>query len=255
MRAPFDLLPVCSLCAAISMKIHALQRRPGQLWSQPKGAAMADLTMAAFWAGLLAAIAYLPLSARDPGLLRSAAKTAPLLGFAAAAYLAGAHPFLTAALLLSALGDLALSRPGPRAFNYGLAAFALAHVLYTLLFTAIAGAALWSAFAEAPVFAVATVALALSTEIWLAPYAAHLRWPLRIYVALITAMMLAALVLPGAYLATTLGAAAFLASDLLLALQMFRMAETSRFRAPAGWAVWGLYIGGQALIVWGLALA
>ena len=46
---------------------------------------MADLTMAAFWAGLWAAIAYLPLSARSPGLLRSAAKTAPLVGFAAAA--------------------------------------------------------------------------------------------------------------------------------------------------------------------------
>ncbi|MGR3342088.1 MAG: lysoplasmalogenase family protein [Paracoccaceae bacterium] len=215
---------------------------------------MSDLTMLAFWAGLLAAFAYLPLSAREPGLLRSASKTVPLLCFASSAYLAGAHAFLTAALLLSAVGDLALSRPSQRAFNYGLAAFSLTHVLYTLLFTAISGAPLWAAFAEAPLFAVPMIAMAISAEIWLLPHTGARRWPVRVYVALITAMMLSALILPALFFIATLGAAAFVASDFILALQMFRMNVTAKLRAATGWLVWGLYIGGQSMILWGAAL-
>ena len=215
---------------------------------------MTDLTMLAFWAGLLAAFAYLPFSAREPGMLRSAGKTLPLLCFASSSWLAGAHPYLTAALLLSAVGDLALSRPSQRAFNYGLAAFSLTHILYTLLFTSIARAPLWVAFAEAPLFAVAMIALAISAEIWLLPHTGALRWPVRAYVALITAMMLSALNLPAIVFIATLGAAAFVASDFVLSVQMFRMNETAKRRAATGWLVWGLYIGGQSMILWGAAL-
>ena len=188
---------------------------------------MTDLAILAFWAGVLAALVYLPLSAHNPGLLRSASKIVPLLCFAASAYLAGAHPYLTAGLLLSAVGDLTLSRPSQRAFIFGLAAFALTHVLYALLFTAISGSPLWAAFAEAPLFAVPMIALAISTEIWLTPRTGNLRWPLRAYIALITAMMLAALILPAAFIIATLGAAGFVASDLILSLQLFRMSNSA----------------------------
>ena len=94
-----------------------------------------------------------------------------------------------------------------------MAAFSLTHVLYTLLFTAISGAPLWAAFAEAPLFAVPLVGLAISAEIWLLPHTGTPRWPVRVYVALITAMMLSALTLPAIFVVATLGAAAFVASD------------------------------------------
>lgn len=202
--------------------------------------------------GLAAALAYFPLSARDGGLGRSVLKTVPLACFALAAILSGAPPYLSGALLLSALGDAALSRPGQKAFLYGLAAFALAHVLYALLFASLSGQPLWAAFALAPVVAVPMLGLAVSTEVWLAPHAGAMRWPVRLYIGLITAMMLAALTLTGRYGLATLGAGAFVVSDMILSVQLFRLDARAALHRRLGWAVWGLYVAGQGLIVWGV---
>jgi uncharacterized membrane protein YhhN len=202
--------------------------------------------------GLAAALAYFPLSHRDSGFGRSVLKTVPLACFAMAAILSGAPPFLGAALLLSALGDAALSRPGRGAFLYGLAAFALAHIVYALLFTSLSGQPLWAAFALAPVVAVPMLALAVSTEVWLAPHTGALYWPVRLYIVLITTMMLAALTLPAPFGLATLGAAGFVASDMILSVQLFRLDKAAALYRPLGWAVWGLYVVGQGLIVWGV---
>ncbi len=78
---------------------------------------------------------------------------------------------------------------------------------------------------------------------------------MRAYIALITAMMLAALILPAAFIIATFGAAGFVASDLILSLQLFRMSNSAKWRAPTGWAIWGLYVGGQAMVLWGAGLA
>ncbi|SMH40248.1 lysoplasmalogenase [Maritimibacter sp. HL-12] len=200
----------------------------------------------AFWAGLALALAYLPWAATPATWPRSALKTVPLLALALAAGGVGAPPLLVAALLFSAAGDFALSRPGRAAFLYGLAAFALAHLVYVLVFSELSQRPPSEAFALSPLVASALVAFGLSAELWLVPHVGRLAWPVRIYVALIVAMGLAALTLPLGVLA--LGAGLFIASDTLLALRMFRMdAQDSRRRA-ASWAVWGLYIAGQALI-------
>jgi len=201
-------------------------------------------------AGLAAALGHLVLSSRAESWPRSVIKTVPLALFALAAWVADAPPFLTAALVFSALGDLALSRPGQQAFLYGLASFALAHLVYILLFASL-GAGPLGAFATAPLPAIALLVLALSTELWLAPHADSLRWPVRVYVVLITAMGLAALALPAAPLAAA-GALLFLASDLILAIQLFRMARDHALHSAAGWALWTLYIAGQALILIGI---
>ncbi|MGC9370237.1 MAG: lysoplasmalogenase family protein [Paracoccaceae bacterium] len=191
---------------------------------------------------LAAAVLYLPLSHRGPGALRSAVKTAPVALFAALAWGAGAPGLLAGALALSALGDLALSRAGERAFLAGLGAFALGHLCYLGLFAgAVGGVPLWPALA--------LVGLAGSTELWLAPHTGALRQPVRIYVILICAMGIAAAGLPGAARLATLGAALFLASDVILALQLFRMAPDTTAARAAGWALWALYICGQALIL------
>lgn len=199
------------------------------------------------WAGLAVALLYLPMSDDPPSWRRSGMKTLPLLAFAAAAYLTGAPAFLTAALLFSALGDFALSRRGEAAFLYGLAAFALAHLLFALVFIRASGHPLWDAFTIAPLLGVFLLGVGLSSEIWLVPHVGRLRWPVRAYVVVIVAMGLAALTLSSAALA--LAAGLFIASDILLALRLFRMSDADPLQGAAGWLVWLFYIAAQALFV------
>ncbi len=220
--------------------------------------------------GLFIAVAYFPMANRAPSWQRSTLKTLPLLCFAGAAFWSGAPVFLVGGLFLSALGDLALSRDGRAAFLYGLSAFALAHLIYVLLFLAQSHSGLGQAFFAAPIAAGLLVLFAFSSEFWLTPHTGGLRWPVRIYVSLITAMGLAALTLPmqiknmsaaGEQMvlnfpaaAVVLGAGLFIISDLILSLRMFRMSTGHKNARLAGWLVWLFYISGQILILTGMSL-
>ncbi|MCI2394222.1 lysoplasmalogenase [Aliiroseovarius sediminis] len=199
--------------------------------------------------GVLTALAYLPCSPAPVGLVRSAIKTVPLLLFSLSAYLGNGGAFLVAGLFLSALGDFALSRDGAALFLYGLSAFALAHVVYILHFSGLADAPLYEAFANHPVPALALVGLVVSTELWLIPHTGALRWPVRIYVLIIGLMGLSALGAPFGW--AVVGAGVFIISDVILAVQLFRMSETYRYRSWAGYAVWAFYVSGQFMILWG----
>ncbi len=202
-----------------------------------------------FWSGLAVALFYLPMTAGAPSWPRSVVKTLPLLAFSLAAFLAGGAPWLVAGLFLSSLGDFALSRRGEAAFLYGLSAFALAHVLYILLFLGASGAPLWGAFSAQPALALGVVLFGVSAEFWLIAHVGGLRWPVRAYVLAITLMGLAALTLPLG--AATLGAALFIASDTMLAVQLFRLGADNPLAGPLGWGVWSFYVVGQALILSG----
>ena len=212
-----------------------------------------DVTGTATWllgAGIVFGLAYLPMAAGAPSWRRSLLKTLPLLAFAVAAYLRDAPPLLAVGLMLSAAGDLALSRAGNRAFFYGLACFALAHILYMLTFMSLSGLALWDAFLVVPLIASAGMGLAFSTEIWLAPFTGSLRWAVRLYVGVITLMMMAALGLANIAWLAALGAVLFVAYDMVLAVQMFRLQTQYRHFGVAGRVAWGLYVAAQALIAW-----
>ncbi|WP_292024950.1 lysoplasmalogenase family protein [Maritimibacter sp. UBA3975] len=199
------------------------------------------------WTGILAAMIYLPLTEDEPSWPRTLVKVLPLAVFAGAAWLSGNTAFLVAGLLLSAVGDGALSRHGQQAFLFGLAAFALAHLLYALHFLVLSQTPLWEAFIVNTPMAVFLVAFAVLGEVWLIPYTRHLAWPVRVYVGLITLMGLAALTLP---IGTAfLGAAFFIASDTLLAFLLFRLDEENPLTWRLGWAVWIFYIAGQAMIL------
>lgn len=206
-----------------------------------------------FALGLLISPAYLWLTNRPPGHWRSVVKTLPLLLFALAAWRAGAPPFLVLGLFFGALGDLALSRDGRAAFLYGLGAFGLGHLMYVLLFSGLGAGPVWDAFGRAPAAAVALLALALSSELWLAPHTGAMRWPVRGYVALIAAMGLTALALPAGYGAVVLGAGLFILSDVILSLRLFRMAGDDPRAVWAGRVLWVAYIAGQALITAAIA--
>lgn len=190
-----------------------------------------------------AALAYAVLRHRPEGdALRSLVKTASVASLALAALGAGAPPAIAAGLALGALGDWFLSRPGSRAFLAGMAAFGAGHLAYAVQFQAWGGG--WPPAAAATGF----VALALSTELWLAPHAGALRWPVRGYIALIAVMALLAMTVSGRPV-VVLGAALFVASDLLLAIERFT--PKGRRIAGIGLAVWVLYWTGQALILTG----
>ena len=195
------------------------------------GAALALL----YWAGF---------AGGPPSVPKSAVKTGSVLALALAGTAAGAPGLVVAGLALGAAGDLFLSRAGTVAFLAGMAAFAAGHLAY--------GAEFLAPGVRPPAIpALALIALALSTEAWLAPRTGALRWPVRGYVAVITLMALAALTLPSSRWPALLGALLFLASDLLLALELFVLPGGGLKRA-AGRALWAAYWSGQALILWGM---
>ncbi len=203
------------------------------------------------WFGIFAAVIYLPFSENPPNPGRSLAKTVPLAAFALAAFSAGGPVLLALALALSALGDFALSRPGPRAFTGGMAAFAVAHLFYTVLFTMMSGRAPYMAFVDHTLLALFLAWVAASVEIWLVPHVGKtLKWPVRVYVLMITLMVLAALTLPLGAIA--IGAVWFVASDVILAYRDFRMGPDDPLAGRAGWLLWCLYIAGQAMILVGV---
>ncbi len=207
--------------------------------------------VAVLWFGIVAAIVYLPFSENPPSWSRSLAKTVPLVALAAAAWLAGGPLLLVLALVLSALGDFALSRPGMRAFLGGLAAFAAAHLFYVILFTALSGRGPYMAFVDQPLLALFLAWVAISAEIWLVPHTGPtLKWPVRAYVFLIALMGLSALTLPLGSIA--IGAAYFVASDVILAYRNFRMDPDDPLAGRAGWLLWALYIAAQAMILNGV---
>lgn len=193
--------------------------------------------LAALWYGAVFGLA-------APSVLRSGVKTLPLAALLGIALLSSAPPALSLALLLSALGDLALSRPGARAVLAGMGAFGAAHLAYVALFWQ-AGASVSHLLALPQLMgALALILLAVWTARRLAPRAGTLGAPLCAYAAVIAAMGLGALALPSGFALAVTGAALFVASDLILGEQMFG--------TPRGpWAdrlLWVLYVAGQGLL-------
>lgn len=191
--------------------------------------------------GLGLSLAYLGWFAARPeaSWAATALKTGAVLALVAAGLWGAAPGVIVLGLLLGAVGDFALSRPGERWFLAGMAAFGLGHLAYAVGFYA-------GSWPE-PLWAVLALGLLVaSTELWLRPRTGALMWPVRGYVAVIAVMALAALTrTPGPMLA---GVVLFAASDLLLAIERFVLAP------GPGWlrrAVWIAYWSGQALILLG----
>ena len=147
-------------------------------------------------------------------------------------------------LALCACGDLLLvPRDKPAWFVLGIFAFLAGHVAYAAAFVSLPRAPL--------ALAAAATAVALGgwlSHAWLAPHLpAGFRWPVRVYLVAIGAMVVFALgaVGAGAPLAAGAGAVGFMLSDLSVARE--------RFVAPSFInSAWGLplYFGSQLLLAW-----
>ncbi|MDA7425855.1 lysoplasmalogenase family protein [Thalassococcus lentus] len=189
------------------------------------------------------------------GWFRSGIKTLAIGAVSVWALYLG-HFGLALALALSALGDLALSRPGERAFLIGIICFAAAHIAYVVLFLS-AGFYDASPAAISDLYPRTAAALILVTiGFWLgrlyAKNAGALAMPVRAYVTIIVLMGLGALTLPAnaSGLLVMAGAMSFMISDALIGQQKF---------LNIGWtgqdfAIWWLYYIGQIAIFVGLSV-
>ena len=157
---------------------------------------------------------------------------------------------LWAALAASAVGDAFLAGRPERWLLPGMAAFFLAHVFYVILFWQLGEGAGWSWPVK-----IGQAALVLGGAAyirWLMPWLGKMRVPVLAYGAVILMMGAAAIALPAAYWLVSLGALMFIASDAILAHQLFcRPAEAPLQKLPS-YAVWFLYFSGQAAITLGL---
>jgi len=152
--------------------------------------------------------------------------------------------WVTAGLVLSLGGDVALMFEAERAFLVGLVLFLLAHVVYAIGFTLPNGF-----YAQDLIVAAALLAVALGVYAYLKPGLGRMKGPVIFYIAVICVMVNRAISafwgdyfsLPQAWL-LTLGAGLFWLSDLVLAV--------NRFRRPFKANRLGLflYFGGQLLI-------
>lgn len=202
---------------------------------------------------LVAALALVVFSASLYGLRylhaensawRSLWKTVPVGLMAVAASFFGLPPALALALAFSAAGDYFLSREDAQ-FPFGLGAFLIAHLLYIWLF--------WQIGLEAGLGwghgAMLAYALVFGAFLW--PRAGVFRLPVIAYIAVISAMVSAALLLPDGYTAVVFGSLCFAFSDSVLALEMF-VIKAPRTRLALSRVVWVSYIVAQVLIIDGL---
>lgn len=199
-----------------------------------------------FWAAACA-LAYLPLTARPAGTLRSVLKTGSVALLALIAMFSATPWPLVLALSCCAVGDALLSRETEATFMAGIGAFAAGHLAYIALFLTypVSDAGL---ILDKPAIFWPLILLGIVMATLLAPRAGDLRAAVLVYVPVILCMGIAALALPdtGALRWALPAAIAFIVSDLILA--------TERFLLPAGhpvlrltpYMVWPLYWGAQA---------
>lgn len=219
------------------------------------------LALATAMISLTAAVAYwLVYAMREvkgtAGAVFKTASTALLAALALAMPPGGWFWLIPLGLALGALGDLLLALGGVRLFLGGVAAFGLGHLAYAGGFLWRSGEIGfdWLSVQEGLALAL-LLALLASTEAWLAPRTGELRQPVRGYVGLIGLMGVSAILLPAhpGQGVLRLGAALFILSDLMLALQLFVM-KTPGVQRRLALLLWPAYWAGQALILWGALL-
>lgn len=210
--------------------------------------------MTVLWLGALAcALVYWAQVLSPPDVLRSLAKTLSVALLALIALLMG-EAGLAAALALCALGDALLSRPGERAFALGVAAFAAGHIAFVSLFLTQPGADLQRLTNAPHIFAIIGLfALGAVMARRILPAAGHLRVPVALYIPIILSMSLAALSLPPSPATglILLGAALFLLSDSLLAVETFLLDNSQPLARTLARTVWPSYWIAQALFLAG----
>ncbi len=177
---------------------------------------------------------------RPSSALKTWIKTASVLLLAVVAGLNDAPSILILALVLCATGDFFLSLDSERSFLAGVVAFAAGHIAYIVLFLGHPA----SDFATIPIPAI--IALTLFAALMMAllyQHAGALRLAVLAYVPVIVGMGLAAMTLPpfGLLWLTLPAALMFMASDTVLAVELFLLRPDHPLRRFTPFVVWALY--------------
>lgn len=160
----------------------------------------------------------------DQTLFAAAAKLLASTAFIATAISAGAFAsrygvVILAGLALSWLGDAFLISSNERWFLLGLVSFLCAHVAYITAFVGAGVNRSWTLGAAIPLIIIAVLVL-----LWLAPHVpVGMMWPVRIYTAVISLMVITAFGTLGAGASPLIvtGACLFFISDLSVAAMRF----------------------------------
>ena len=204
-----------------------------------------------YWgiAGILATL-YLSRVGDPPGRTRTLLKTLSVVALALVALIGGGFILLVIALLLCALGDSFLSRPGEASLKAGMAAFAAGHLVYIALFLNQGGGLGYDVLRILIQIAVAGAAGGVAHWLW--PDLGEMRRPVAAYMVIVASMTLLAIGLPPSLWLVSVGAMLFMTSDALLAGELFKAPADSPSRRWTSPTVWTLYWLGQALITAGL---
>lgn len=183
-----------------------------------------------------------------PSLPRVTVKTAATALLTLWAYYSGAPLLIVTALAFSTLGDGLLGASEEKYLLPGMAAFFIAHAAYVPIF--------WDHAAETrTAFVLAaqiiiTLGGALFVRSMLPWIDKAMRLPVLAYAIIILIMANGALRLEPALWLATAGALAFVTSDLILTLELFRLKPDAPVKRFTARAIWFLYYGGQTAIAW-----
>ena len=192
-----------------------------------------------------AAFVYLFMVNRPASVRRTGVKTLAIALLAVLSLIFDGPVLLTAALIACAVGDALLAQDKDRTFLAGLVAFLIGHVLYIGLFYGVGSIETVVAEPVRLAVGVAIVIFAMLATLRLVPAAGPLGPAVGVYITVIVAMGLSALLMPG--WGVVVGALCFMASDTVLALQKFLLPEQDTPQ-PHGFFVWVSYYLAQALI-------
>lgn len=157
---------------------------------------------------------------------------------------------LSAALAFSSLGDVFLALRNGNYFVYGLLAFLIAHLFFS---------AVWRRNWPAPLrvtnpqkVTLAIVAVYVLVMMWWILPVPGLSAAVAAYMMVLTAMVMAAVLVQVDHLWIGAGAILFLISDSLIALSTFKDVGNGRW---AGFLIWSTYYLAQYLMTFGFVLA
>ena len=197
---------------------------------------------ALFFVGVAIAASYLSAPVLDPPQwIAPIWKAAGIVLLGVYALRQGAR-LAAAGLFASAIGDIVLALEPPL-WIAGMAAFGVAHVFYTLAFLGVLRTAGFTT--RNVMLAAAAFVGSIALFVWLRPGMGEYLAPGAGYHAIITAMMVLALLSRG-HIAARAGAVLFVLSDFVIALYLYKN------YGPFGPLNWVLYASAQALIAWGL---
>lgn len=173
-----------------------------------------------------------------------------LLSVAAFRQMKGTAKYLlTTALLLSSLGDFFLALREEKYFVFGLLAFLTAHLVYIMLFWQVMRMKPSPANAVQKVLIAVIVVYSAAMFWWLLPVSNGLTVPVAVYLAIITLMVISAILAWKSPWLTPVGAILFMLSDSLIALSRFKHLIGG---LPAHLMIWSLYYIAQYLIFRGV---